>query len=74
MLSRNSLVPRPALFFVLLFAVTITYRSRRVEKNGEGLGAFITQMTSGGYEVDVGDNFLTGCKPTPIQLRPGSRM
>ena len=54
MLSRNSLVPRPTLFFVLLFTLTITHRSRRAEKKGEGLGAFITWMMSGGYEVDVG--------------------
>ena len=54
MLSRNSLLPRPALFFVLLFGLTITHRSRRAEKKGEGLGAFITWMMSGGYEVDVG--------------------
>ena len=40
--------------FYLPFAFTIIHRSRRPAKNWEGLEAFITWMTSGGCNVDVG--------------------
>ena len=40
--------------FYLPFAFTIISHSRRLVKNGESLGAFITSMMSAGHEVDVG--------------------
>jgi len=42
-----SLTPRPTPIFVLQFAMTILHRNGKAAKNGEGLGEFITWVTSG---------------------------
>ena len=49
-----SLVPGLSCFYALRFVLTIIHGSGRAAKNGEGLGAFITWVTSGCCKVDMG--------------------
>ena len=56
--------------FYLLFVFTIIHGSRRPAKNGEGLGAFITWMTSGGCKVGEGPNCQNNAQDHPSSALP----
>ena len=53
--------------FLPSFAFTLIHGSGSSAKNGEGLGAFITWMTSGGCEVDMGGGGVGGRVQLPKQ-------